>query len=78
MRRPRRNHSAAYKAKVALAALMGDKILAPLCEKLTCSPARSCSGRRNCSTRRGFIYLVACIDWAPTNLRGGAEGDLRS
>src|SRR6476661_5108213 len=33
MRRPRRNHTAAYKAKVALAALKGDKTLAELAEK---------------------------------------------
>jgi transposase len=33
MRRPRRNHSAAYKAKVALAAVKGDKTLAELAEK---------------------------------------------
>ena len=33
MRRPRRNHTAAIKAKVALAALKGDKMLAELVEK---------------------------------------------
>ena len=33
MRRPRRNHTAAFKAKVALAALKGDKTLAELVEK---------------------------------------------
>ena len=33
MRRPRRNHAAAFKAKVALAALKGDKTLAELAEK---------------------------------------------
>ncbi len=33
MRRPRRNHSAAFKAKVAVAALKGDKTLAELAEK---------------------------------------------
>jgi transposase-like protein len=33
MKRPRRNHTAAYKAKVALAALKGDKTLAELSEK---------------------------------------------
>ena len=32
-RRPRRNHTAAFKAKVALAALKGDKTLAELAEK---------------------------------------------
>jgi len=33
MRRPRRNHTAAFKAKVALAALKGDRTLAELAEK---------------------------------------------
>ncbi len=33
MRRPRRNHTAAFKAKVALAALKGDKTLAELAGK---------------------------------------------
>ena len=33
MKRPRRNHTAAYKAKVALAALKGDKTLAELSQK---------------------------------------------
>lgn len=33
MRRPRRNHSAAFKAKVAIAALKDDKTLAELAEK---------------------------------------------
>ena len=33
MKRPRRNHTAVYKAKVALAALKGDKTLAELSEK---------------------------------------------
>src|SRR5882672_1383417 len=33
MRRPRRNHTAGFKAKVALAALKGDRTLAELAEK---------------------------------------------
>ena len=33
MRRPRRNHSPDFKAKVALAALRGEKILAELAEQ---------------------------------------------
>ena len=33
MRRPRRNHSAKFKAKVALAAIKGDKTLVQLAEQ---------------------------------------------
>ena len=33
MRRPRRNHTAAFKAKVAVAALKGDKTLAELAQQ---------------------------------------------
>ncbi len=33
MRRPRRNHSAKFKAKVALAALKSDKTLVELCQQ---------------------------------------------
>ena len=48
MRRPRRHHTAAFKAKVAVAALMGDKTLAELAEKFEYTAIRSRSGRRNC------------------------------
>ena len=37
-RRPRRNHTAAYKAKVALAALKGDKTLAELAKQFDVHP----------------------------------------
>jgi transposase-like protein len=37
-RRPRRNHSAAFKAKVALAALKGDKTLAELASHFDLHP----------------------------------------
>src|SRR3954447_18293911 len=37
-RRPRRNHTAAFKAKVALAALKGDKTLAELAELFDVHP----------------------------------------
>ena len=33
MRRPRRNHTAAFKAKVAIAALKGDKTMIELAQK---------------------------------------------
>ena len=38
MRRPRRNHSAAFKAKVAVAAIKGDKTLAELAERFDVHP----------------------------------------
>ena len=37
-RRPRRNHTAAFKAKVALAALKGDKTLAELAKQFDVHP----------------------------------------
>ena len=37
-RRPRRNHSPAFKAKVALAALRGDKTLAELAQRFDLHP----------------------------------------
>ena len=38
MRRPRRNHSAVFKAKVALAAIQGDQTLAQLAERFDVHP----------------------------------------
>src|SRR5215469_767262 len=40
MKRPRRNHSAAFKAKVALAALKGEATLAELSEKFDIHPSQ--------------------------------------
>lgn len=40
MKRPRRNHSAAFKAKVALAAIRGDKTLAELATHFQVHPSQ--------------------------------------
>ena len=38
MRRPRRNHSAAFKAKAAVAAIIGDKTIVELAERFDVHP----------------------------------------
>src|ERR1700741_3972795 len=45
MKRPRRNHTATYKAKVALAALKGDKTLAELSEKFDVHASQIVQGK---------------------------------
>ena len=44
-RRPRRNHSAAFKAKVALAAVKGDRTIAQLAEHFDVHPNQITSWR---------------------------------
>jgi len=54
-RRPRRNHSPAFKAKVALAAVKGDRTIAQLAEHFDVHPNRSQHGNRSLRQRfRGF------------------------
>jgi transposase-like protein len=43
-RRPRRNHSEAFKAKVAIEALADDKTIAELAESTMCTRTKSRSG----------------------------------
>jgi transposase len=44
-RRPRRNHTAAFKAKVALAAIRGDRTLAQLAEQFDVHPNQITSSK---------------------------------
>jgi transposase-like protein len=46
-RRPRRNHTPAFKAKVALAAVRGDRTLAQLAEQFDVHPNQITNGRRS-------------------------------
>ena len=59
-RRARRNHTPAFKAKVALAAIKGEKTLAELAQvSSTFTRTRSPTGRRNCwRARRAYSALL--------------------
>ena len=55
-RRPRRNHSAEFKAKVALAAVRGDRTLSELASQFECTRTRSRNGRPSCWIgRRSYL-----------------------
>lgn len=45
---PRRNHSAAFKVKVAIAALKSDQALATLAQQIDGTCTESLSGKRSC------------------------------
>ena len=51
-KRPRRNHTAAFKAKVALAAVKGEKTLAELAQQFDVIPTRSLNGKPSFSMER--------------------------
>jgi len=58
-RRPRRNHSPAFKAKVALAAVKGDRTLAQLAEHFDVHPNQVTAGRS--SSRVGHLMHSARV-----------------
>src|ERR1700681_2403553 len=67
MRRPRRNHSAAFKARVALAAIKGDKTLAELAEQFDVHP-------NQITQWKSQLLESAAELFAPAAERRGSEG----
>lgn len=56
MRRKRRNHSAEFKAKVALAALRGDRTLAQLAEQFDVHPNQIQDWKKRLSEGAGEVF----------------------
>lgn len=61
-KRMRRNHSAAFKAKVALAALKGDKTLAELAQHFDVHPNQVTEWKRQLLERAGDVFDGASAD----------------
>ena len=55
-RRPRRNHSAAFKAKVALAAIRGDKTLAELAQEHDLHPNQIADWKNQLLERAAEVF----------------------
>src|SRR5215207_8729565 len=58
MKRPRRNHSATFKAKVALAAIRGDKTLVELAEQFKVHPNQIGQWRAELLERAGEVFAT--------------------
>ncbi len=59
MKRPRRNHSSTFKAKVALAALKGDKTLVELSEQFKVHPNQIGQWRLELIERAAEVFATA-------------------
>lgn len=71
MKRPRRNHSAAFKAKVALAAIKGDQTLAQMAERFDVHPNQITQWKGELLQRAAEVFATA------TDKRGHAP-DLKA
>ena len=56
MKSMRRNHGAAFKAQVALAAVKGDKTLVELAERFSVHPTQSTEGKPHLLARAGDVF----------------------
>lgn len=59
MKRPRRNHSAAFKAKVAIAAVKGDQTLASLAERFDVHPNQITQWKAELVQRAAEVFATA-------------------
>jgi transposase-like protein len=59
MKRPRRNHSAAFKAKVALAAIKGERTLVDLAEEFKVHPNQIGQWRLELLERAAEVFATA-------------------
>lgn len=59
MKRPRRNHTAVFKAKVALAALRGDKTLAELAQQFDIHPNQIVQWKTQLQERATDLFMTA-------------------
>jgi transposase-like protein len=59
MKRPRRNHSSTFKAKVALAAIKGDQTLAQLAERFDVHPQQITQWKAQLLEKAGDVFATA-------------------
>jgi transposase-like protein len=59
MKRPRRNHAATFKAKVAIAALRGDKTLAELAQQYDVHPNQIVQWKTQLQERATDLFMTA-------------------
>ena len=74
-RRPRRNHSPAFKAKVALAAVKGEKTLAELAQQFDVHPNQITQWKAELLQRAAEVFATAAEKreaWRPLKRRSPA------
>ena len=65
----RRKHSSAFKAKVALAAMAGDKTLAELAQQFEVHPNQITNWKRQLSEHATVVFDVGCRSEPPVDVK---------